>query len=159
VTVAEARDRPGYEEDFHAWALDQALRLRGMARLRPNEPLDWELLAEEVEDLGKSERHACESFVEQIIAHLLKLEHASDRQPARHWRVEVRAARLGLAKRISPTIRRRLRATLVERYGYALSLLELGFGLDDPTAWAAVPPSCPYAYEQIAGNWWPGEAS
>ena len=45
--------------------------------------LDVEHLAEEVEDLGKSELQAVESFIEHIIAHLLKLDY-SGQAPPRH---------------------------------------------------------------------------
>lgn len=59
--------RPTFEGDYYLWSLDQARRLRAMAEIKANEPIDWELPAEEVEDLGRSERHACESWVEQIL--------------------------------------------------------------------------------------------
>lgn len=32
--------RPLHDEDLHAWALDQAARLRDLAKQRPNEPID-----------------------------------------------------------------------------------------------------------------------
>jgi hypothetical protein len=153
--MPELLDRPTYEEDFHAWALDQARRLRAMGKLRANEPLDWDLLAEEIEDLGKSERFACESFVEQIIAHLLKLEHSVDPSPRGHWRTEIAAARVNLMKKVTPTIRRHLERTLEERYADARRLLEGGLGSGRPKAWAGVPTKCPYSYEQIADDWWP----
>ena len=153
--MAEILDRPGYEEDFHAWALDQAERLRAMARLRANEPIDWALLAEEIEDLGKSERYACESFVEQIIAHLLKLEHSVDPSPRGHWQAEITAARINLKRKLTPTIRRHLERTLEERYADARSIIEAGLGSRPPRAWGSVPVTCPYSYEEIAGEWWP----
>jgi hypothetical protein len=40
--ATEALSRPLHDADFHLWALDQA------ARLRANEPMDRELLAEEI---------------------------------------------------------------------------------------------------------------
>ena len=45
-----------YDEDFVAWTQQQAKALRAAAGSRTNQPLDWENLAEEVEDLGKSVR-------------------------------------------------------------------------------------------------------
>lgn len=57
------RSRPTYDEDYYLWALDQAERLRDMTALRTNDAIDWELLAEEIEDLARSERRACASYV------------------------------------------------------------------------------------------------
>ena len=45
-----------YEADFYAWTRRQATALRRFARTRPNLPLDLEHIAEEIQDLGKSER-------------------------------------------------------------------------------------------------------
>ena len=42
--------------DFYAWTQAQAKELRRFARTRPNLPLDLAHLAEEIEDLGMSER-------------------------------------------------------------------------------------------------------
>ena len=66
-----------YDEDFYAWTRAQAEALRRLAGEHWNGPLDLEHLAEEVEDLGKSQRHAVESLIERIIEHLLKLEYSS----------------------------------------------------------------------------------
>ncbi|MFL5012678.1 DUF29 family protein, partial [Rhizobium sp.] len=63
-----------YDEDYYAWTRAQADALRRLAAERWNGPLDLEHLAEEVEDLGRSQRHAAESLIERIIEHLLKLE-------------------------------------------------------------------------------------
>ena len=49
-----------YDEDFYAWTQEQAeLLRRGGAGANG---LDIELIAEEIEDLGKSELHACHTL-------------------------------------------------------------------------------------------------
>ncbi|WP_230839566.1 DUF29 domain-containing protein [Gloeobacter morelensis] len=63
----ETRKRAGYDEDFHAWAFEQATLLRE-GRL---DKLDLENLAEELESLGRFERRALESRLEVLIVHLL----------------------------------------------------------------------------------------
>ena len=45
-----------YERDYHAWTQAQAAALRRMVRERIETVLDLAHLAEEVEDLGRSER-------------------------------------------------------------------------------------------------------
>jgi len=87
--ATQLKPRPTYDEDFYAWTQDQAKHLRAQARLRKNEPIDWHLLAEEVEDLGKSELHTCQSLTRQIIAHLLKLQFSKTAEPRAGWKSEV----------------------------------------------------------------------
>jgi Domain of unknown function DUF29 len=63
-----------YDEDFYAWTQQQAKALR--THFKGDNRLDVEHLAEEVEDLGKSELHAVESYVENVIEHFLKLDYS-----------------------------------------------------------------------------------
>jgi Domain of unknown function DUF29 len=42
-----------YDEDFVAWSKEQGAALRAPARGGSNQVLDWENLAEEIEDLGQ----------------------------------------------------------------------------------------------------------
>jgi hypothetical protein len=46
--------------------------------------IDRDLLAEEIEGLGKSRHRACESALEQIREHLLKIAYVQVGQPQRH---------------------------------------------------------------------------
>src|SRR5438477_8492390 len=81
-----------YDEDFYAWTQEQAeLLRRGGAGANG---LDVELIAEEIEDLGKSELHACQSLCEHIIEHLLKLEYSGLAEPADHGRDKMAECRL-----------------------------------------------------------------
>ena len=89
-----------YDEDFYAWTQQQAEALR--THFKGDNRIDVEHLAEEVEDLGKSELHAVESYIEQIIAHLLKLDYSSQAAPRPHWRAEVVNFRHSAARRITP---------------------------------------------------------
>jgi DNA-binding PucR family transcriptional regulator len=63
-----------YDKDFYAWTRAQADALRRLASERWNGPLDLEHLAEEVEDLGRSELSTVRSQLERVLEHLLKLE-------------------------------------------------------------------------------------
>ena len=76
-----------YDEDFYAWTQQQADLLRRLPTT--SNQLDAELIAEEIEDLGRSELHACQSLVEHIIEHLLKLGYAGLAEPANYWRREI----------------------------------------------------------------------
>lgn len=59
---------PGYEKDFHGWAMGTAELLRQW-RLSD---LDFDNLIEEIKHMGRSERHQLISRLAFLIAHLLK---------------------------------------------------------------------------------------
>lgn len=80
-----------YDDDIYAWSQKQAAALRSLAESRhdlPNE-LDLENVAEEIEDVGKSEVRTVESFIELMFRHLLKLASAPNSVVCRHWRNEL----------------------------------------------------------------------
>jgi len=64
-------DGPRYDDDFYAWTQHQAEVLRSLPVT--DDRFDREHVAEEIEDLGKSERDAVRSQIRRIIEHLLKL--------------------------------------------------------------------------------------
>jgi hypothetical protein len=97
-----------YERDFYAWTQEQAEALR--THFRGDNRLDVEHLAEEIEDLGDSELQAVESYVEQIIAHLLKLDYSGEADLRAHWRAEVPNFRRSVERKVSPTIRLKVEA-------------------------------------------------
>ena len=57
-----------YETDYYAWAIETARALRA-GRIQD---VDLAAAAEEIEDLGKSERRSLHSAVVQLFLHLLK---------------------------------------------------------------------------------------
>ncbi len=145
-----AADGSRYDDDFYAWTQEQAALLRrgqtGADRL------DAELVAEEIEDLGRSELHEAQSLCEHIIEHLLKAEYSGLSEPTDHWRREIIEWRLQLEKQLTRTIIAKL--NLADRYRSALRLLRY-FERDAPGLMARVPVECPYSLDQILGN---GEA-
>jgi Domain of unknown function DUF29 len=143
-----------YDEDFYAWTQEQAKLLR---RLPPGDNrLDTELIAEEIEDLGKSELHTCQSLCEHIIEHLLKLEYSGLAEPADHWRREVTEWRVQLARKLTRSIEAKL--DFPGRYRTALRLLRQ-VEPDMPGLMVRMPTECPYSLDQILGSaeedWFP----
>jgi hypothetical protein len=143
-----------YDDDFYAWTQEQAelLRRGGAGANR----LDVELIAEEIEDLGKSELHACQSLCEHIIEHLLKLEYSGLGEPVEHWRDEIVEWRVQLGRKLTRSIVAKM--NLDERYRYALRLLRR-LERDAPGMMQRVPAECPYSLDQIVGSggedWFP----
>ena len=97
-----------YEEDTAAWAEQQAAALRAAGRGGSNQLLDWENLAEEIEDLSKSLRIALKSQISRIIQHHVKLMHSPRSDPRRGWRRTISQARDEIERILegSPSLRR-----------------------------------------------------
>src|SRR5258708_34195053 len=94
-----------YERDFFAWARQQAAALRSHDR----ETLDFDNLAEEVEDLARKERRELRSRLMRILAHLLKFRFQPGRR-SRSWEATLQTQRDAISGVLadSPNLRREL---------------------------------------------------
>jgi hypothetical protein len=148
-------DGPRYEDDFFAWTQHQAAVLRSLAVA--DNRFDREHVAEEIEDLGRSERDAVRSQIRRIIEHLLKLAHSPAEPPRFDWMETVLDARQTLSDKISPSLRRDAEQVLGKLYAdgrkrAAAALRRYG----EPAAAAALPPVCPYSLDDICReDWYP----
>ena len=107
-------DGPRYEDDFYAWTQHQAEVLRTMPV--SDNRFDREHVAEEIEDLGKSERDAVRSQIRRIIEHLLKLAYSPAEQPRFDWMGTIVDARQELSDKLTPTLRREVEGVLQKLY-------------------------------------------
>jgi hypothetical protein len=118
--------------------------------------IDLEHIAEEIEDLGRSDLRAAQSLCEHIIEHFLKLEYSGLEQPADHWRDEIVEWRLQLEKILTQSIEAKL--DLADRYRVAPKLVRR-LERDVPGLTSRVPRECRYALEQIVSageeDWFP----
>lgn len=94
-----------YETDIVAWANEQAALLRA-GKLSQ---LDIEHIADEVEDVGKSEQRELASRMAILLAHLLKWQFQSAARGV-SWRVTIKVQREAVARRLekTPSLRRSL---------------------------------------------------
>jgi hypothetical protein len=93
-----------YARDFYVWTQEQAKALR--ARGRGDNQIDWDTLAEEVEDLGAAQRNAVMSAATRIIQHLYYLAWSRREEPRGHWESEIVNFRGDLERNLTPAIRR-----------------------------------------------------
>ena len=105
-----------YEQDYAGWIEDTA---RAIEEGRLSE-IDRVALADEVRDLGKSERREIESALRVLLIHLLKAKY----QPAKKtpsWEASIRVERKHLAKflRESPSLHPELPELLADAYDSA----------------------------------------
>ena len=139
-----------YEEDFYAWTRAQARALRRLARTRPNEPVDWKHLIEEVEALGRSELHAVRSHLRVLMEHLLKLLVSRAEEPRRGWQLTVLRCRLELADRLTPSLRRIVARELPRLYRQAREDAALALTLHgEEEAAARLPERCPWTLAEL----------
>jgi hypothetical protein len=146
-------DGPRYDDDYYAWTQYQAEVLRTMRRA--DNRLDRERVAEEIEDLGKSERDAVRSQVVRIIEHLLKLQSSPAIDPRFDWMASIVEARRVLADKITTTLQRDVERTLPQLYSDGRELADIGLRKFGEDAGASrLPTACPYTLEEIRQRSW-----
>lgn len=138
-----------YEADLVAWALDNAALLRA-GRLSE---VDAQHLAEELEDLGKSERRSLGSHLRILVTHLLKWQY----QPGLRgvsWRLSILNARAAIRDILadSPSLVPEAARQLETVYHLARANAVGETGLPE----ASFPADCPYTIEQaLSETFWP----
>ena len=148
-------DGPRYDDDFYAWTQYQAEVLRSMPV--SDNRFDREHVAEEIEDLGKSERDAVRSQVRRIIEHFLKLAHSPTEQPRISWMETIDDARETLPDKLTATLRRDLEESLDVLYVQAQRRAARGLRrYGEPDAADALPQTCPYSLDDVCReDWYP----
>ena len=101
---------PRYDEDFYAWTQHQAKLLRSAEtpQIALSHGLDLAHLAEEIEDLGKSELRGAMNLIQQIMVHMIKA--ASDREgrAGGHCRMEAKIFHSELLRFYEPSMRQKI---------------------------------------------------
>ena len=146
VVVQVPGQTPLYRRDYYAWALEQARALQE----RRFEALDFEHLAEEVEDLAKSERRELRSGLKQVLVHLLKCQFQSGRR-SRSWEGTLVSQRTEIAALFhdSPSLERELPEIVEQAYSLALRVAGKEMRLKRDQWQSLFPAQCPWSAEQI----------
>jgi hypothetical protein len=137
-----------YEIDDCLWLQETVTLLEQ----RKFDQLDLDNLIEELKDLGRERKYQVESFLEQIIRHLLLLEYweSEYERNYRHWRSEIVNFRTQMNKRMTTNFKNHLQQNLSIIYHQARKYVKEKSGLD------IFPQECPYTLEQLCDeNWFP----
>lgn len=131
-----------YKTDFFAWTREQS----ALIRARRWSEIDVEHLAEEVEDMGKSEKRTLESRLEILLMHLLKWQIQKDRR-SNSWRRTIKDQHRRLEKLLieNPSLKAELLEFVEDVYPSAIVAAANETGLGDEN----FPANCPYSVEQI----------
>lgn len=141
-----------YEADYSRWLFENARLLR---EGRFSEA-DIENIAEELEDMGRSEKRAVGSHIAVILTHLLKWQFQPDHRSS-SWRGSIHNARRATAKLLneSPSLRPQITDMIAAEYEDARYNAILETGLAEGT----FPLTCPYTPEQVLDpDFWPESA-
>jgi hypothetical protein len=142
ITSEHSGDSPGlYERDYYTWALKQAHALKEHRA----EVLDWENLAEEVEDLARRERRELLNRLKVLLAHLLKWQFQPSRR-SRSWEATIAVQRTEIRRHLrdNPGLKPSIPAILADAYETAR--IEISIRLAKRPE---LPQSCPWSFEQI----------
>jgi hypothetical protein len=131
-----------YEDDFYAWSIEQAELLR----LRRFSELDLTNLVEEMESMGREQRHALRSSYRVLLVHLLKWQFQQDRR-SRSWSATIVRERGNIAEREedNPSLRSDAKAIVVQAYRTARREAAAETGLDRET----FPAECPFSLVEL----------
>lgn len=136
--------KASYEKDIVAWAQEQARLLRS-GKLSE---LDVPHIAEEIDDVGKSEQRELASRMAVLLCHLLKWVHQPDLRDA-SWEATIQTQRSSIERRLRKTPS--LQASFADKDWWADAS-------DDAMAQAAsetgipyrrFPAQCPWSDEQV----------
>jgi hypothetical protein len=135
-----------YEIDDHLW-LEKTIDL--LKKKQFNE-LDLENLIEELESLGRRDKLAVKSLLEQVIRHLLLLEYWDNEydRSYRHWRTEIIAFRTQLNDSLTTNLKNHLIEQLPKIYQDALRYVKEKSELN------CFPNQCLYSLDQLLDNDW-----
>ena len=135
-----------YDTDIALWSDHQAalLRRRAAGELVNDAELDWPNIAEEIEDVGKSQRQAVKSHLILALLRDLKAEAWPRSLSEPSWRAEARLDRRQARRKFTPGMRRSI--DMAELYAVALTGLPEEL---DATAPVPVPQMCSVTLEEM----------
>jgi len=142
-----------YETDFYAWAMKTAELIR-QGRIHE---IAWGQVAEELEDMGRSERREMAARLEKLSAHLLKWALRSKRRST-SWRRTMNEQRAELERLFedNPSLRQLAPATLEKEYRRAVREASDETGLPPD----AFPSRYPFNLDEaLSEDYWPDQFS
>jgi hypothetical protein len=142
-----------YDQDFYAWANEQAALLRA-GNLSA---ADIEHIAEEIESMGKTEKRELVSRLTVLLAHLLKWQYQPERR-GKSWLGTIRNQRLDVSDHLTdnPSLKGRLSDAIAAAYERARNAAAAETDIDDER----FPEACPWSFTQFMdADFWPDEVS
>ncbi|MFI3197799.1 MAG: DUF29 domain-containing protein [Methylococcaceae bacterium] len=145
----EAETLTTYQQDIVAWAQEQSRLIRaGRFDL-----LDLEHIADEIDDVGKSEARELENRMAVLIGHLLKYQYQPERRST-SWALTIREQRKRILLRLNRTPS--LKAFFIEEERFDDAYLDGRLLAEKETGMDDFPVTCPWSIDEIlALDWLP----
>ena len=140
-----------YERDFNLWIEEQVRLLKE----RNFETLDLENVIEELDSMGRSDKHSLSSHLRNLILHLLKYRFQKD-QRSSSWRGSIVEARYQIEDilRTSPSLRRFIHERISEGRVYKNAVKSAIIETALPAS--TFPPELPFTLEEMLDEeFWP----
>lgn len=145
-------NQASYDTDFDAWAQQQAAALRAKDWAQ----LDIEHLAEEVEELRKTERRGVRSQLRLILSHLLKWVYEPQKRTD-SWRSTIANGRVLVQEDLEDNRSLARELTALEDWAYPRARRDAAKDTGLPLA--TFPDVCPWPLAQVLDeDFWPEEA-
>lgn len=129
-----------YEKDFCGWSEQQSKLLLDK---RWGE-IDIENIIEEIESLGKSEKHKLESYLIVLLMHMLK---ATVQAKTRSWELSIKFSKKRVIKVLNenPSLKPRLKEFIDSAYESSILKAAQETGVDEEL----FPKECPWTIDEI----------
>ncbi|MEO1211022.1 MAG: DUF29 domain-containing protein [Cyanobacteria bacterium J06638_20] len=139
-----------YETDYQCWLAQTVSQLRS----HDFKNLDLDHLIEEIESLGRSDKHALSSYLMRLCEHLLKIKYwESERDTCfRGWNREITNFRIQIQERLesSPSLKSFVHSNFTKQYENGRKLFLKASGLDS----AMIPSDPCFTVEQALDEDW-----
>jgi hypothetical protein len=140
-----------YERDVVAWAAEQA----GLLRAGRFDALDIAHIAEEIEDVGKSEQRELASRMTVLLIHLLKWQLQAQRRGS-SWEATIRHQRERIARRLERTPSLKASLSDPDWWGDAWGDARLETAQETGIGFDTLPADCPWTTAEVLdSNHWP----
>jgi hypothetical protein len=138
-----------YDSDILIWSERQAalLRRRAAGELVNEAELDWPNIAEEIEDVGRSQLHGVESLLVQALRHMLKAVAWPLSRDAPTWRADAIDFRQQAARQFVPSMRQKI--DVARLYRQALRAMPETMDGQQPLP---VPDVCPVTLDEMLAD-------
>jgi Domain of unknown function DUF29 len=140
---------PNYDNDFYAWANEQAELLRH-GRLAE---ADIEHIALEIESMGKTEKRELVARLTILLLHLLKWAFQPNLR-GRSWRLTIKEQRKEVVNHLAdnPSLKSRLPEAMAQAYELAIVKAAKETAIDED----GFPALCPWTFEEaVSEAFWP----
>jgi hypothetical protein len=138
-----------YDTDILIWSEHQAelLRRRAAGELVNDAEMDWPNIAEEIQDVGRSELRSCRSLLRQALRHMLKAEAWPLSRDAPTWRADAIDFRRQARDTFTPSMRQKI--DVADLYADALAAMPETIDGQPPLP---LPDVCPVTLDEMLGE-------